>query len=144
MKISIVVTDVVNDVTYSPKSVNHNIQSPNNILLREAITLSQDLHNEKIDFTWFSFFTSLCKMIDVKSYDVTLEAFVLLKEKLCERYIQFRSDRLKTFSKMVTYCLLKQNFGLENYISDVNIRELRVVLSKMRISNHRFAIETGR
>ena len=27
---------------------------------------------------WFSFITSLCKMIDVKSSDVTLEAFVLL------------------------------------------------------------------
>ena len=73
----------------------------------EALTLSEDLHKEKI-FTWFSFFTSLCKMIDVKSNDVTLEAFVLLKETLCERYIEFWSDRLKTFSKMETYCLLKQ------------------------------------
>ena len=73
-----------------------------------------------------------------------MEAFVLLKEKLCERDIQFWSDRLKIFSKMDTYCLLKQNFGLENYISDVNIRKHRIVLSKMRISNHRLAIETGR
>ena len=121
----------------------YHIQSSNNILLREALTLSEDLHKEKI-FTWFSFFTSLCKMIDVKSNDVTLEAFVLLKETLCERYIEFWSDRLKTFSKMETYCLLKQNFGLENYISDVNIREHRIALSKMRISNHRLAIETGR
>ena len=45
---------------------------------------------------------------------------------------------------MDTYCLLKQNIGLENYISDVNIRGHRIVLSKMRISNHRLAIETGR
>ena len=114
----------------------YHIQSSNNILLREALTLSEDLHKEKI-FTWFSFFTSLCKMIDVKSNDVTLEAFVLLKETLCERYIEFWSDRLKTFSKMETYCLQKQNFELENYISDVNIREHRIALSKMRISNHR-------
>ena len=40
-------------------------------------------------------------MIDVKSYDVTLEAFVLLKEKLCERYIQFWSDRLKHLTKWI-------------------------------------------
>ena len=45
---------------------------------------------------------------------------------------------------MDTYCLLKQRFGFENYIRDVNIRTHRIILSKMRISNHRLAIETGR
>ena len=95
-------------------------------------------------FTWFSFFSSLCKLINVKPSDITSEAFVLLKEKLCDCYIQYWSDRIKTFSKMDTYCLLKQRFGFENYIRDVNIRSHRIILSKMRISNHRLAIETGR
>ena len=40
---------------------------------------------------------------------------------------------------MDTYCLLKQRFGFENYIRDVNIRTHRIILSKMRISNHRLA-----
>ena len=91
--------------------------------------MSEDLHKERI-FTWFSFFTSLCKMIDVKSSDVT---FVLLKSKLCDRYIQYRSDCFKTFSKMDTYCLMKQRLGLENYIRDVNIRAHRISLTKIRI-----------
>ena len=121
----------------------YHIQSSNNILLREALVVSQDLHKERI-FTWFSFFSSLCKLINEKPSDITSEAFVLLKEKLCDCYIQYWSDRIKTLSKMDTYCLLKQRFGFENYIRDVNIRTHRIILSTMRISNHRLAIETGR
>ena len=45
---------------------------------------------------------------------------------------------------MDTYYLLKQRFGSENYISDVKKRAHRIILSKIRISNHRLAIETGR
>ena len=40
--------------------------------------------------------------------------------------------------------MIKQMFGFENYIRDVNIRTDRIIISKMRISNHRLAIETGR
>ena len=94
------------------------IQSSSNILLQEALAVSQNLHEERI-FTWFSFFSSLCKLVNVKPSDVTLETFVLLKEKLCDYYIIYWSERIKMFSKMDTYCLLKQRFGLENYISDV-------------------------
>ena len=58
----------------------YHIQSSSNILLREALAVSQNLHEERI-FTWFSFFSSLCKLVNVKPSDVTLETFVLLKEK---------------------------------------------------------------
>ena len=86
-----------------------------------------------------------CKMIDVVSLDVTLEAFVLLMSKLCDRYIQYWSDCIKTLGKMMdTYCLMKQMFGLENYIRAVNVRAHRISLFKIRISNHRLAIETDR
>ena len=64
----------------------YHIQSSNNILLREALAVSQDLHKERIS-TWFSFFSSLCKLINVKPSDITSEAFVLLKAKLCDCYI---------------------------------------------------------
>ena len=68
----------------------YHIQSSNNILLREALAVSQDLHKERI-FTWFSFFSSLSKLINVKPSDITSEAFVLLKEKLCDYSILVRS-----------------------------------------------------
>ena len=45
---------------------------------------------------------------------------------------------------MDTFCLLKQNFGQGNYINDIMIRAHRIILSNMRISNHRLAIKTGR
>ena len=50
----------------------------------------------------------------------------------------------KTFSKMDTYCLMKQRFGLENFKRDLNIRADRTMLTKTRISNHILAVETGR
>ena len=83
-------------------------------------------------------------MVNVKPSDVTSETFVLVKEKLCDYYIRYWSERIHTFSKMDTYCLLKQRFGLENYTSDVKKRAHRIILPKIRISNHRLAIETGR
>ena len=50
-------------------------------------------------------------MIVEKSSDVTLEAFVLLRSKLCDHYIQYWSDFIKTFSKMDTYCLMKKGLA---------------------------------
>ena len=64
------------------------------MLLREALQVSQDLHSERI-FTLFSLLTNLCKLMYIKSTDVSSESFILLKEKLYERYIQFWSDRIK-------------------------------------------------
>ena len=58
----------------------YHIESSSNILLQEALAVSQNLHGERI-FTWFSFFTSLCKLINVKPPDVTSETFVLLNER---------------------------------------------------------------
>ena len=98
------------------------------------------LEEENRDVNFFS----LCKLINVKPSDITSRAFVLLKEKLCDCYIQYWSDRIKTFSKMATYCLLKQRFGVENYIRDVDKRTHRIIISKMRIRNTRLAIERGR
>ena len=42
----------------------YHIQSLSNILLQEALAVSQNLHEEQI-FTWFSFFSSLYKLINV-------------------------------------------------------------------------------
>ena len=88
----------------------YHILSSSNILLQEALAVSQNLHEERI-FTWFSFFSSLCKLVNVKQSDVALETFVLLKEKLCDYHIRYWSERIKTFSKMDTYCCLSRGLG---------------------------------
>lgn len=119
------------------------IQTSNNGLLREALVVSENLHKEHV-FTWYSFFTSLCKMLDMKVSEVTVATTTLLRMKLCDKYIQYWSGSIKSFSKLDTYSSVKQNFGMENYISDVKTRPHRITLTKMRISNHRLAIETGR
>ena len=55
----------------------YHIQSSSNILLQEALAVSQNLHEEWI-FTWFSFFSNLCKLVNVKPSDVTLVGWLVL------------------------------------------------------------------
>ena len=47
----------------------YHIQSSSDILLQEALAVSKNLHEERI-FTWFSFFSSLCELVNVKPSDV--------------------------------------------------------------------------
>ena len=87
-------------------------------------------------------------MIDVKSSGVSSESFILLKEKLCERYIVLVwSDRIKHLAKWILIVCLNKilgGIGRENYMNDVRIRAHRIIFPKTRIGNHRLAIETGR
>ena len=45
---------------------------------------------------------------------------------------------------MDTYNSIQQRFGKEDYLSDITNRGHRIALTKLRISNHRLVIETGR
>ena len=50
----------------------------------------------------------------------------------------------KDSSKLRTYALFKTESGLEKYLTDVENVALRQQVTKLRLSNHRLAIETGR
>ena len=63
------------------------LQNTNNILLKETLTVSKDLHQER-KFTWFSFFASLCKLINIDPSDISVGAIVLLRQKLCNKYVE--------------------------------------------------------
>ena len=47
-------------------------------------------------------------------------------------------------SKLRTYALLKNKPGMSKYITDISNTKDRVELSKLRLSNHKLHIETGR
>ena len=50
----------------------------------------------------------------------------------------------KPSSKLRTYALFKTEPGLEKYLTDVKNVSLRQHVTKLRLSNHRLEIETGR
>ena len=64
------------------------LQSSENTLLREALSLSTTLNNEGV-FSWVTFVKSLCKMINIVAEHISQEAVVLLRNKLCDLYIKY-------------------------------------------------------
>ena len=50
----------------------------------------------------------------------------------------------KASSKLRTYALLKTRIGMEEYLTEIRNTSIRKQLSKLRLSNHRLAIEVGR
>ena len=54
------------------------------------------------------------------------------------------SNGINSFSKMDTYKSFKSRFLIESYFNAITNRAHIVSYTKMRISNHKLAIETGR
>ena len=51
---------------------------------------------------------------------------------------------ISSFSKLNTYVSFKSKFCMEGYLDTILNRTHRIWYTKIRISNHRFAVETGR
>ena len=119
------------------------LQSSENTLLREALSLSTTLNNEGV-FSWVTFVKSLFKMINIDVEHISQEAVVLLRNKLCDLYIKYWINGIDSFSKMDSYRSFKSNFIQEDYFNDITNRAHRASYTKIRISNHRLAIERGR
>ena len=69
---------------------------------------------------------------------------VTLLSFLCEKFTVYWGNTISSFSKLDTYRSFKSSFCMEGYLDTISNRSHRVCYSKMRISNYRFAIETGR
>ena len=69
---------------------------------------------------------------------------------LSDQFIQDRFVRInkhedkKASKKLRTYKLFKENFQLEYYLIAVATIKYRIALTRIRVSCHRLAIETGR
>ena len=124
--------------------MSHNVTKPTTCYVRqakEAASVSKSLHYNGIS-TWFSFYDHVCKYINAKVDDPS--AVVTLLSFLCEKFTVYWGNTISSFSKLDTYRSFKSSFCMEGYLGTISNRSHRVCYSKMRISNHRFAIETGR
>ena len=61
----------------------YHLQESSNSLLREVSSVCRDLHENGVS-TWFSFYDSICKSINVKAGDPS--ATVMLQSFLCETF----------------------------------------------------------
>ena len=119
----------------------YHLPETSNSLLHEAASVSNSLHNNGIS-TWFSFNDRVNKYINAKVDDPS--AVVTLLSFLCEKFRVYWGNTISSFSKLDTYRSYKSSFCMVGYLDTISNRSHRVCYSKMRIGNHRFAIETGR
>ena len=68
-----------------------------------------------------------------------------LYSRLIDQYHQSAFEEIRNpNSKMFTYSKFKTTIGREKYLSTVKKEKHRIAMTKIRLSNHKLAIETGR
>jgi len=68
----------------------------------------------------------------------------LFKNRLIDTFLSGWRQEIRSLSKLSTYCRIKKDFCLENYLSTVQNKSFRNIITKLRISAHSLQIEKGR
>ena len=68
----------------------------------------------------------------------------MLQSFLCSKFRIYWSYTISIFSKLNTYVAFKSKFCMEGYLDTILNRTHRIWYTKIRIRNHRFAVETDR
>ena len=116
----------------------YHFQESSNSLLREASSVCRDLHDKGVS-TWFSFYDSISKSINIKADDPS----VMLQSFLYEKFRIYWSNTISSFSKLKTNVSFKSKFCMEGYFDTILNRTHRIWYTKIRISNQSFAVKTG-
>ena len=66
------------------------------------------------------------------------------KKELKNSYEILWKNKLKTCTRGIYYLNFKQNIFYEKYLDHVSMRKTRIVLSKLRLSDHKLVIDQGR
>ena len=70
--------------------------------------------------------------------------YASIKQQILDVYKQTWYAKINNSSRVSSYCLFKHDFIAEKYLSCINENKYRVTYSKLRLSSHDLAIETGR
>ena len=70
--------------------------------------------------------------------------YASIKQRILDVYKQTWYAKINNSSRVSSYCLFKHDFIAEKYLSCINENKYRVTYSKLRLSSHDLAIETGR
>ena len=68
----------------------------------------------------------------------------LLRRRLIDNFLVKLREGLNTYSSMTLYRELKDDFSLSEYLKILQHKKYRNAISKLRLSSHRLAIESGR
>ena len=116
-------------------------------LLNDCLVEADTIYNNG-GYSWSSWVNILLKLFNKNKINVNLSQ-VILNVKMTFKTFWGRTvhnecnDAIKAEGKLRTYSKFKQNFGLEDYISELPYKD-RCHFARLRISAHTLAIETGR
>lgn len=75
----------------------------------------------------------------------TLEiSYIHIKQRILDIYKQTWYTSINNSSRLASYSLFKHEFKLEKYLSYIPDKKYQIALTKLRLSSHDLAIETGR
>ena len=67
----------------------------------------------------------------------------LFRQRLNDNFIQRWNERIEE-STRATFYKTFATFDFQTYLDTINVKKLRVALTKLRLSSHRLEIEVGR
>ena len=67
-----------------------------------------------------------------------------IKQRLFDQANQDLMRSINTSTKLQSYCIFKEDTQLESYIDTVKVTKYGFALSRLRLSSHSLAIQTGR
>ena len=83
-----------------------------------------------------------CEMASAIFFE--LPAKLTYNRHMVDISVQNTLSTLQNQPKMRTNCLVKKDFKLENYLTEIKNANTRKTISKFRLSDHKLEIETGR
>lgn len=70
--------------------------------------------------------------------------FTLIKQRIYDMHNQTWYADVRNSPKLDSYCRYKHECLFESYLENIPVKKYRIALSKIRLSSHDLAIETGR
>ena len=80
----------------------------------------------------------------LQDYNVNINYFPMLKQRLRDQYLQDWSTNIRASPKLEHYCKFKDTFCFEDYLSKLQSNELRRNFTSLRLGSHKLEIESGR
>lgn len=70
--------------------------------------------------------------------------YLTIKQRILDIYKQSWYAKINNSGRLSSYCLFKHEFESEKYLSCISENKYRIAYSRLRLSSHDLAIETGR
>ena len=126
-------------------------KSKNNCILKSVYSsMEETMEGDSQNMLWISKLKCLLESIgfaEVWLYPRSVDFKLFLpkfKQRLIDNFIVNARDGLNKSSSMCMYRELKSDFDRSPYLTMLQNKKLRNALSKLRLSSHRLAVETGR